>query len=407
MEMKSEYFNLIFYPEFWVAQNLNYSVVTPHPSQPNQEVGFFFNGIDYPQRMDGGTVWNLNWGQTGFHFNVWRMTLGFSHENIKIGPSKINPLLLSANASGFWHINFGLKKTETKIGDFEWQFFWGQLNESDSFDADSSNDETFLSGMVLAYAPSFIPGLTLGINRTLAANWTDLDAGIFFKILNPFFFNTSYGKDEVDQRASLTMDWQFPSVGFQLYGELFFEDYSPDLGTFILVPGHAAAYTLGIAKSFRMAKGRFITTFEMSQLIQSRDYEVGLGTGGTYYTHHIVNHGHTNEGQILGAGIGPGSDSQTFLADWYLGFGKIGLKLQRIGWYKDYIYKDPSDRNDPEGPDQRRMQAEMNYGVNATWLIHSWEITMEVMYSTFYNRNYERDTYSHNFYANACTKFRF
>jgi len=407
IEFSSELFELVLYPEFWVAQNLYYSVVTPHPSQANQEVGYFFNGIDYPQRMEGGPLWLFNWGQTGLHFNVWQMTLGFSHENIKVGPSRINPLLLSNNAPGFWHLNFGLKKTETKIGDFECQFFWGQLNESDSFDSDESNNKTFSSGMIFAYAPSFIPGLTLGINRTLAANWTDLNAGIIFQILNPIFFHNSYGYDKVDQRASLTLDWHFPSVGFQLYGELFYEDYTPDIGTFILDPGHAAAYTLGIAKSFAITSGKFITTLEMSQLIQSRDYEVGLGTGGTYYAHHIVDHGHSNEGQLLGAGIGPGSDSQTFLADWYLKWGKIGFQIQRIGWHKDYIYKDPKDRNDPEGPDQRRLQAEMNYSVNSTWLIKSWELSTELMYSTFYNRNFERDTYSHNFYGNIGAKYRF
>jgi len=407
MEFQSKYVNAVFYPEFWVAQNLFYSVVTPYPTQPNQDVGYFFNGIDYPQRMAGDVLWNYNWGQTGLHFNVWQLTLGFSHENIKIGPSRINPLLLSNNASGFWHMNFGLKKTETKIGDFEWQFFWGQLKESDSFDNDESNDKTFSSGMVFGYEPSFIPGLVLGINRTLAANWTDLNSEIFFQILNPIFFLYSYGHDLADQRASLTLDWHFPTVGFQLYGELFYEDYTPDIATFILDPGHAAAYTLGIAKSFPIKSGKLMTLFEFSQLIQSRDYEVSLGTGGTYYSHHIVIHGHTNEGQLLGAGIGPGSDSQTFQTVWYLNWGRICFQLQRIGWHKDYIYQDPKDINDPEGSDQRRLQAEMNYGIDSTWLINSWELSMELMYSTFYNRNFERNTFTHNLYGNIGAKYRF
>ena len=407
IEFSSKYIDIIYYPEFWIAQNQFYQVVTPDPGQANQDVGYFFNGIDYPQRMGGNALWNYNWGQSGFHLNIWKLTLGFSHENIKSGPSIINPLLLSNNASGFWHMNFGLKNTETKIGNFEWQFFWGQLNESDFFDSNENNDNTFISGMLFAYAPQFIPGLTLGLNRTLASNWEDLNGDIFFKIFNPIFFNTSYGRDVVDQRASLTLEWQFPTVGFKFYGELFFEDYSTNIKTFILVPEHATAYTLGMMKSYPVRSGKLITIFEISQLIQSRDYEVGLGTGGTYYTHHIVNHGHTNEGQILGAGIGPGSDSKTFLVDWYSNWGKIGLKLQRIGWHKDYIYRDPSDTNDPDGPDQGRLQVEMNYGINCTWILSPLELSTELMYSTFYNRNFVEGSVNHNVYGNIKLKYRY
>ena len=37
---------------------------------------------------------------------------------------------------------------------------------SDYFDNDSSNDHNLIHGFTFSYAPSFLPGFTVGLNRT-------------------------------------------------------------------------------------------------------------------------------------------------------------------------------------------------------------------------------------------------
>ena len=403
LEMDIPYLSIRFYPEFWFAQNLAFETMTPNPSQPNTTLGYIFYGIDWPQRPGTSLYSSFDWGQSEIRFQ-WRMlTLGLSHENIQLGPARVNPLLISNNAPGFWHLDIGVNKTPTAIGDFEYRAFWGRLDESDFYDQDSSNDYSFFSGWAFAYGPSFIPGLSIGFNRTLSMDWRYLNIETFFQAIIPNFFNSKYGHDETDGKASLTIDWMFPSVGLELYGEIFMEDYSDSIYNMFLEPEHAKGFTGGLVKSFPIKNGRFLSTFEYTQMMQSRDYEQGLGVGGTYYTHHIVYHGHTHNGQVLGAGIGPGSDSQTILLDWYTDWGKLGWKIQRINWQKDFIYGylDRAEANN------YKFNVELLLGMNGTYLWKHWELSGELLYSVNFNRNYVKDNQLMNLYGNVSLKYRF
>jgi hypothetical protein len=83
---------------------------------------------------------------------------------------------------------------------------------------------------------------------------------------------------------------------------------------------------------------------EITELMHTIDYqtEVSLGrsTAG-FYTHHIVQHGHTQKGQLLGAAIGPGADSQYLGVTWYSTFGKLEGYFLRRSLNKDYVYGQP------------------------------------------------------------------
>ena len=41
------------------------------------------------------------------------------------------------------------------------------------------------------------------------------------------------------------------------------------------------------------------------------------GSGGTYYIHGIVNQGYTHQGQLVGASIGPGANSNFISLDFF------------------------------------------------------------------------------------------
>ncbi|MGH7446140.1 MAG: hypothetical protein ACRELT_01175, partial [Longimicrobiales bacterium] len=120
-------------------------------------------GIDLPQRFGTGSVTRVDAGQSFARIDIRGFGAGFSNENIRWGPSRRNPLLLSGTAAGFAHafIETG-RPVDVWIGDLEFQLFWGRLEESEYFDSDPDNDHRMLAGLLVALQPRILDGLTIG-----------------------------------------------------------------------------------------------------------------------------------------------------------------------------------------------------------------------------------------------------
>jgi len=369
------------------SQNSDYDTV-------NDSYTYYRSRIDYPQRFGDDPLARFNLGESEVRFDWKTISIGFGREQLWLGPASENPIILGTNAAPFPKFDFGLKKSDTPLGPFEFIFWWGRLTESDYFDDVATNNHNLFSGTSIGWAPSFIPGLTVGINRIVIGAWENIDLSNLLTVLNPQFQNTEYGRDEEDQRASITMDWIFPSVGFNAYFEWARNDFSPNLRDNItLEPSHSQAYTVGLAQKIELEQGFIIVRAELSQLECSDSYYINLLYGYPgFYTHGIITQGHTNEGQILGAGIGTGSESQYLEAVWYHQRGSVKTFFRRISRDRDYLYQNPVPG------DLLRLNVEVSVGLQANWFIHSG-----VMLSAGYelsnniNRNYveENDIVNH------------
>jgi hypothetical protein len=201
------------------------------------------------------------------------------------------------------------------IGDIETRAWWGYLSESDYFNNDSSDDHNLITGFSIAYSfPSFLKGLTIGLNRIMLSKWDSLDYQGIFTLLWPFM-DISAGSDKRDQRASVVLDYVLPIAGINIYLEWGRNDFSPNLDYVLRYPFHTAGYTAGVKKTIginQYLSGEIL--LEVTNLQCSMDYEKLISWSSTFYAHHEVKQGHTNAGQWLGAGIGTGGNSQ------YLGF---------------------------------------------------------------------------------------
>jgi len=62
----------------------------------------------------------------------------------------------------------------------------------------------------------------------------------------------------------------------------------------------------------------------------------GVPKYNSWYTSSIIRQGYTNQGQLLGASIGPGSNSQTINFSWNKGFNMIGIYFERITNNNDF-----------------------------------------------------------------------
>ena len=59
-------------------------------------------------------------------------------------------------------------------------------------------------------------------------------------------------------------------------------------------------------------------------------------TAGTWYTHSQITEGHTNQGQVLGAGTGPGGNLQSFDVKWISGLKSLGIGFERYEHSVDF-----------------------------------------------------------------------
>jgi hypothetical protein len=365
-----------FKPMLAFSQNLPYRIMpaaynTGSSESPNEYGYFWYVGVDAPQRFGNSPIYDFDWGDSelratlppltikGKTYDV-PLTLAFGTQALWLGPARENPLLHSNNAPTYPRLDLGLSKTRTPVGNIEARSFWGALSESKYYNTNPDDDLRLLTGLSLSWEPIFAPGLSLGFHRTMLSKWANRNWGAMWTLLVPTM-GDQFGADQNDQRASITADYLFPSIGFEAYLEWGKDDYSPNLDSIIRYPFHAAAYTAGIRKLFRGEGDAIWGVFEaeITNLESSRDYD--FLWPASFYSHGIVTQGYTNDGQWLGAGIGTGGNSQRISYALYSQRGKLAVHLQRISKDSDYVWF----KNQSGGWAARKLNDSM---INATVL---------------------------------------
>ena len=384
-------------PELWFSQNKEFDLMPSNPSL--SQFSYPVGGIDFPQRFGDSPIIAYGLGQSDLRMDIGRLTLGLSHENLWFGSTNINPILMSNNASGFPHVDFGVRKFHNYLGDLEINLVWGGLLESEYFDENDTNDYRLFSALTFGYSPVFLRNLTLGFNRVMYTPWQDLMFYDFIVVLDPTG-SYKYGADDRDQMISFTMDWLLPASMFNVYLEWARNDFSPDLRYAISYPQHSQAYTLGFQKLLFTKKRRIISIIaELTELVRSKDVD---GGSPSYYIHHQAIQGYTHLGQIMGASIGPGSNSQSLKISYYDRWGRVELQLLRIAYNYDYYYAQlfPASWNPASN------ELEITAGLKGVIFLNMIDICTEIDVSYFENFNYIRHNDVWNFYGKLSFRYR-
>ena len=224
-------FEFTLKPELSFSQNMSFAYRTPHPYYSSASFkgkadtyGYYgIPSIDAPQRFGNKPFFTYDWGDTEIRYSYKTFTVGFGTQHIWLGPAHINPILHSNNAPSYPKFDIGMRKQPVILGNWnggymEFRTWWGMMEESKYFDADKSNNNNMITGLTFSYAPSFIPGFTIGINRIMLSKWKNKDWKSIFTLLIPFMQNSA-GTDDRDQRASITFDYLYSSVGLDNYLE--------------------------------------------------------------------------------------------------------------------------------------------------------------------------------------------
>jgi len=403
ISFESPLWQLTFDPELWFAQNLDFEIVDPSASQ-SDPYGYWKDELDYPQRPGSSALAKFSFGQTDLRFRYGIFTAGVSTENIVLGPAQFNPVILSANADGFPHFDIGITKWDTKIGSFEGRYLFGFLKESENYNTNPDDDWRLMTGLTGAYAPSFIPGLTIGLNWTITTPGGDFDVqNWFLTFLSMTPWHEGNTSNDDDQRLSIHFDWAFPEVGFEIYGEYGREDYPPGQYDFTAIE-HTGFWVLGIKQAIPINEQRgFLISAEMASLAVSRTQNLIWSTDDirNYYTHHMVVHGYTNNGQILGAGMGPGSDAQVININYYDNWGKANLIFQRRSIDKMYVYSDPAVN------DLYNLNVEFLFGGGALFFAGKWDIEASLAATYKWNHDFIPHNLKWNVFASIETRYKY
>lgn len=405
MRLEAFGFEGTFKPVITFSQNKEFKL--QHPGIYGNKYSYFWNGsIDLVQRFGDKSYFQFDWGDSEVRYTYHNFTVGFGTQSPWLGPAWLNPMLGSNNAGTYPKLDFGFRKTDIivpklgwNLGKFETRIWIGQLTESDYFDDNGKLDKNLMNGFYISYSPSFISGLTIGATKVCLTRW----GNNFWRYVNPFYSSNDITGIGEDQKASVYVDWIFPKVGFEFYGEIGIDDYSYD---FLVNPMHTLVYTVGFKKAFQKINSELI--FEANNFEMSQDFQLQWEYMG-YYAHAQILEGYTQRGQIIGAGTGYFGNSQYMSFKHYYKNGNITLFVHRYSNDMNYIYNQRFKADNKDSPSFKetynkfysKNRTTLAFGIDNSYIFNSNAILdMGICLNWIRNPYHElsiKDIFNYNF----------
>jgi hypothetical protein len=200
-------------------------------------------------------------------------------------------------------------------------------------------DEREIDGITINYQPKWIPNFYIGYaySRQFYRNATDA----LGETVN--FFSKDLPKQEI---GSMFFRFTMPEDHTEFYGEIGMPNEAPWPWKFFkegVRPGFVFGTTKLVPLNLFNSYLNLNVEFSQLQLMNPRDifYKNFPWAGGkpnSWYLNTIIQQGYSNNGQLMGASIGPGSNNQSISLSWNKGYNKIGLFVERTVFNNDFYY---------------------------------------------------------------------
>jgi hypothetical protein len=410
-------------PEYLFSENKDFEGFGEGPNGHYSEIWAkryrLWNKIDMPERYGEKRHNKFLLGQSSLKLNYNGLSLGFSNENIWWGPSIRNSIMMSNHARAFNHITFNTTKPlKTSIGNFEWQLITGKLKSSGYNPPNTdyeyagtklfvpkinqlleTDDWRFMQGYTLTYSPKWISGLSIGFIRwvqmysaLIKGKYTWMEGNIsWLPIFNNFLRkNDKYENYEAqtDQGAGVFLRWLWKDSKAEIYAEFHYNDAKQNVRDLLLDSDHSRAVTIGLQKNFKIKNDDFLFSWEWTQMEQNASSLIRYT--GSWYEHIWSFDGYTNNGEVLGSSIGPGSNSHYFSFNRIRDTEKIGMSLEIVDQDNDFYHWAFSNPDGTKG-DYRRYWKDFNLHLNFSKKYKNLWLSSNLMYSRSLNYQWDLD----------------
>ena len=356
VNLKLLFFDINYQPEKITAQNLKQEYYTGNTQDGNfmfKYFGMIANNIDNFRQFGYDRIEETTLGQSRAGIKFKYIAAGVSNENIWWGPGKRNSLVFTNNAAGFKH--YYIKTVEpikTYIGSFELAGIVGRLDTTKYTEIDQellnicrpckvfkNLDEREIDGITINYQPKWVPNFYIGYaySRQFYRHATNA----LGDTVN--FFSKDLPKQEI---GSLFFRFAMPEDHAEFYGEMGMPNESPWPWKFFkerMRPGFVFGATKLVPLKLFDSYLSLNVEFTQLQLMNSRDilyegYPFSGGKPNSWYLNTLVKQGWSNNGQLMGSSIGPGSNNQSISLSWNKGFNKLGVFVERSVFNNDFYY---------------------------------------------------------------------
>jgi hypothetical protein len=356
LNIKLLIFDINYQPEKLLVENLRQEYYAGNTLDGNfmfKYFGMVANNIDNFRQFGYARIEETTLGQSRAGIKFKYFAAGLSNENIWWGPGKRNSLVFTNNAAGFQH--YYLKTAEpikTYIGNFELAGVVGKLETTKFTDIDQqllnacevckvykNLDEREIDGITINYQPKWIPNFYIGYaySRQFYRNATNA----LGETVN--FFSKDLPKQEI---GSMFFRFALPEDHAEFYGEMGMPNEAPWPWKFFkerMRPGYVFGATKLVPLKLFNSYLNLNVEFTQLQLMDPRDifyqfYPWAGGKPNSWYLSTIVNQGWSNNGQLMGSSIGPGSNNQSISLSWNKGYNKVGVFVERTVFNNDFYY---------------------------------------------------------------------
>jgi hypothetical protein len=192
-----------------------------------------------------------------------------------------------------------------------------------------------------------------------------------------------------------------PESGAEFYGEFGRIDHSWDMRDFLTQPEHASGYMFGFRKDLLPSKTRsLIAGIEFTKLENTNTRMVREHP--QFYEHHIVSDGWTQFGQIIGSGIGPGSNLRVASLQYVdpiqtAGFRAMHQPVNSSHYYEHYTIR----------PDYWRNWVDVIFEASYLRRIGALQAGLTIARITSYNRYYLYKNDPKNYNASLTLQYTF
>jgi hypothetical protein len=340
-------------PEWVLAENLPTPVFVGNLEDGNYWARYFQimnNVVDHYSQFGEGQLKTFFPGQSRIKFNIGNIAAGVSTENNWWGPGFRNSLMMTNEASGFLHYFVQNRKPViTPIGTFEGKCLIGMLENPSMLSPEDKNLRPIWAGgienknnsvrmlktFIVNWQPNWVPNFYLGYSYAHQTYFENEDpkSGKQF-VENPkmqlgaFLFRFALPKDHAEFYAELGQ----PD---KLVGPATFFGDSTKTG---FVIGGRKLFPLGKKQKSYLQLGIEFTQLQLMDpgLVIDNDNRFGGPLNNSWYTSTQVRQGYTQNAKMLGASIGPGSNSQNVYFSFHRGRSVIRFNFERVVQNNDF-----------------------------------------------------------------------